>query len=395
MTTNSIENQNAASHKTAIPLWTKNFLVVTTVNLFIFLSFQLFPAALPVYLKSLGASDIVVGWVGGSIIIATLLTRPFAGLALDSMGRRLLFIVGLIIISIMTIAYGLFQIVAVILIVRFMHGIGWGLASTASTTIAADTIPKVRFGEGMAYFSLSTSLAMAVAPALALYLGFYKTISIATAFNILALVLALTIKYRQIESKPKDVPKQRAALYEKGAIWPGVIMFLITCTYGAMVTFIAIYAFERGVTNIGIYFTVYAIVLLVTRPFFGKLIDRKGFGASLIPGVISAFISLVILYFANNLALFLLSGIFYGIAFGACQNALQTMAVLNSPPNRTGAANATFFTGFDGGIGFGSILAGFLTTWFTYGQMYLIISILPVASAALYVWARQKGRIPK
>ena len=60
------------------------------------------------------------------------------------------------------------------------------------------------------------------------------------------------------------------------------------------------------------------------------------------------------------------------------------MAVLNSPPDRIGAANATFFNGFDGGIGFGSILSGALTAWFTYSQMYLLIAILPLVAMGLF-----------
>lgn len=366
------------------PLWTKDFLLAATINLFIFLSFQMFPSALPVYVKSLGASDTTIGWMGGIIIIATLLVRPFAGVALDTIGRKKIFIVGMLIVMLMTVAYALFPIVGVILAIRFIHGIGWGMASTGSTTIAADVIPKQRFGEGMAYFSLSSSLAMAVAPAMALSIGMFNTVISATIFMVIATVMAFCIKYRQIPAKPKTAAKPKFAPYEKAAIWPGIIMFLVNCSYGALVSFIAIYAYTRGIKNIGVFFTVYAIAVIVTRPFFGKLIDSKGIAAALLPGIIATIIAMVLLSMAHSLMLFLISGFIYGIAFGACQNSLQTMAVLNSPPNRIGAANATFYTGFDGGIGFGSILSGGLTIWFTYSQMYLLTAILPLAAMILF-----------
>lgn len=367
-------------------LWNKNFVGATFLNLFIFLSFQMFPPALPVYVKSLGASDTVVGWVGGAIIIATLIMRPFAGVALDTWGRKKIFIAGMFIVLAMTVAYGLFPIVGVILMIRFIHGLGWGMASTGSTTIAADLIPKKRFGEGMAYFSLSGSLAMAVAPALALYMGMHYTVVIATIFMVIAIVLAFCIKYRDIPAKPQNAPKQKFAPYEKAAVWPGAVMFMVNCSYGALVSFVAIYAHSRGIANIGMFFTIYAISILVTRPFFGKLVDSKGFGAALVPGILAAIASMVLLGLATNLAMFLISGFLYGIAFGACQTSLQTMAVLNSPPNRVGAANATFFTGFDGGIGFGSILSGLLASWFTYSQMFFIVALLPAVALGMYLY---------
>lgn len=366
------------------PLWTKNFVLATTINLFIFLSFQMFPPTLPLYIKELGASDATVGWIGGSIVIATLLMRPFAGLALDGLGRKKVFILGLCVVLLMTIAYGLFPIVAVILAIRFIHGLGWGMASTGSTTVAADFIPKKRFGEGMAYFSLSASLAMAIAPALALSIGMHRTVIVASVFTAIATALAFVIKYRQIPAPQLNAPKKKFAPYEKAALWPGFIMFLINASYGALISFVAIYALSHNIPNIGVFFTVYAVSILITRPFFGKLIDAKGFNAALLPGVIAAILSMVILSMAYNITMFLISGFLYGIAFGACQTSLQTMAVLNSPPERIGAANATFFTGFDGGIGFGSILAGVLATWFSYGTMFLLIALLPFMAMILH-----------
>lgn len=71
------------------------------------------------------------------------------------------------------------------------------------------------------------------------------------------------------------------------------------------------------------------------------------------------------------------SAVLYGI--GAAQSSLQTMAIVNAPNNRTGAGNATFFTGFDGGIGIGAVLAGLLSSAMGYGRMfagYVLIDVL-------------------
>lgn len=366
------------------PLWTRNFTTVCALNTFIFLCYQMFPAALPVYVKSLGASDPVVGWVGGVIIISTLITRPLAGLALDNLERKAILVTGLAITIVATIAYGFFPIIWVILSVRFFHGIGWGMSSTASTTIAADYIPATRFGEGMAYFSLSSSLSMAVAPALALYVGIHFTVIIAAIFIAVASILSFKIQYKQIKHSSARAPHAKMSPYEKDAGWSAVVIFLIMIAYGAMITFIAIYAISKDIANIGVYFAVYTLALLVSRPFFGKLIDSHGFDLGLLSGILSTIAALIVLAFADNLVLLLLSGIFFGVGFGVCQTTLQTMAVLHSPRQRIGAANATFFTGFDAGIGCGSVLAGFLAAYFSYSQMFLLITIFPIVALLMF-----------
>jgi MFS family permease len=48
-------------------------------------------------------------------------------------------------------------------------------------------------------------------------------------------------------------------------------------TYGAVVSFLALYAQTMNVTNVGPFFTMYAITLMITRPLFGRIADKKGF----------------------------------------------------------------------------------------------------------------------
>jgi hypothetical protein len=72
-------------------LWTRNFMVISLANFFLFFAFQLFPSALPPYLKSLGATDNIVGLTQGIITAATLMVRPFAGGYFNSRGFNITF----------------------------------------------------------------------------------------------------------------------------------------------------------------------------------------------------------------------------------------------------------------------------------------------------------------
>lgn len=376
------------------PIWTKNFILITLVNLSVFFGFQMLLPTLPIYVKSLGGKDSVIGWLIGFATLAALIIRPFSGIALDRLGRKGVLLTGIAAIIAVTSAYMWFPMVGVILAIRFLHGFGWGIASTASNTVASDVIPKSRFGEGMGFFSLSSSLAMALAPGLGLWAlsAFHVTglTLLSAGFGAAALLLALLIRYHKVE--PSTLAKSKASPYERSSIRPTLIMFFISASYGSITGFISLYAIDRGITNIGIFFMVFAAAMLISRPFFGRLIDRLGFDAAVYPGLILLIAALFLLYRAIALPLFLLAAVLYGVGFGATQSSLQTMSVLQAPKDRLGAANATFFTGFDGGIGFGSIVAGILASALGYSQMYLSFTLLPLLAGVLYYFVVGKGR---
>ena len=373
-------------------LWTRNLIIITLINFSMFFAFQLFPSALPPYLKTLGASDGTIGWLQGILTIAALLIRPFAGIALDKYGRKGIFIIGLIGMLLATAAYHFFPVVGIILIIRFAHGLAWGISNTACSTVASDNIEKERFAEGMGYFSLASSIAMAIAPAIALSLGIQSSILLALAFLLVTFFLIFAIKYHK-PAEIQNTEKKKISLYAKESILPSIIMLLITITWGSVVTFLALYGAERSITNVGAFFTVYAFSMIITRPTLGKLVDRKGFGAGIWPGIILIPISLLLLAVSSNLSIFLVSAVLYGIGIGAAQSSLQTMAIIRVPKHRTGAANATFFTGFDAGIGIGSVLAGFISAFAGYSGMFAFMSIFPILAGIIYFIAVRKKKL--
>lgn len=375
------------------PIWTKDFIGISIINLALFFGFQMLLPTLPVYVKSLGGADSVIGWIAGLSTIASLIIRPFSGLALDRFGRKGVFLTGIGIIIIVTLCYMWFPVVGIILVIRFLHGLGWGMASTASSTIATDAIPKERFGEGMGYFGLSSSIAMALAPGIGLSVMTGLQINglaiISAGFVIIALVLSFFIHYRQVDRNGEM--KKPSSPYERSAIKPSMIMFFVSASYGSITGFISLYALNQGIKNIGVFFIVFALAMLFSRPLFGKIIDRKGFSTAVYPGLIILTSAMLVLYQASTLPLFLCAALLYGIGFGAVQSSLQTMSVAHAPKDRLGAANATFFTGFDGGIGFGSILAGITASALGYSKMYLVFSIFLLIGGLLYFCIADKS----
>ncbi|WP_312890868.1 MFS transporter [Clostridium thailandense] len=367
-------------------LWTKNFIVINVINLLIFFSFQMLLPTLPLYAKKLGGTNSIIGLVTGAFIVSSVFIRPLSGLFLDKLGRKKVFIVGLLIFILSVFSYSLLPFIGIILIIRFVHGFGWGATSTASSTIASDNIPKNRFGEGMGYFSLTSSLAMAIAPVIGLFVisnySFNVLFFTSTILAVLGLIVSFKLEYKNIENKDESKPK--GSLYEKVSIYPSIIIFFVTVTYGSLTSFLPLYASQKGIQNIGIFFTVYAISLFISRPLFGKIIDKLGFDYAVIPGLICVIAAMILLSMASNIQMFLITAFIYGIGFGAAQSSLQTMSMVGVPPLRLGAANATFLTAFDCGIGLGAIVLGVVSSNIGYSKMYLLAGISAIIAFILY-----------
>lgn len=380
-------------------LWTKNLVLIVFLNLFIMLAFQMLNPVMPVLADRLGGSGRAAGLVVGVFTISSIFMRPIAGMLADRRGRKVVFIGGLILFAACTFSYIWVSAILFLLAVRFVHGFAWGTTSTAATTIATDAIPKARLGEGMGYVGLAGTLAMAIAPALGLTIaenfGLRFVFPLSFACIIACFVIACLINYQEPQPAPAGT---KNSIIESKAIFPGLIILLITMTYGSIVTFIALYAEESNVTGIGLFFTVYAIAVFIARPLFGRLSDRKGYSVAVIPGIIAICCAMLLLYNAAALPMFCLAGFVYGLGFGATQSALMAMAVRDVSPARRGAANATFFVGFDVGIGMGAILWGTVAEITGYRTIYAL-AIIPAAIAmGIFLlnqkpWLSQKSNI--
>ncbi|NLL17991.1 MAG: MFS transporter [Clostridia bacterium] len=364
-------------------LWSRDFVTITLITLCTFLGFQMLLPTLPIYVKNLGGGDTSAGLVVGLFTFSAVLVRPFTGYALDVYGRKGLFLTGLMIFALCVLAYTWAPSLFILLVLRFIHGFGWGLSSTASSTVVADIIPKSRIGEGMGYYGLAGTLSMALAPALGLYIineYSFNTLFLLAAFMVtISIVLAFNLNYKEV-----NPVRPGFTLVEKASLRPTLVIFLITMTYGSIVSFLALYAVQQGIENIGPFFTVYALSLAVFRPLSGRLADKYGFDLVVIPGILLIMGGMLLLHRAGTLEMFILTAIFYGAGFGAAQPSLQALAVVAAPPQRRGSANATFFTGFDLGIGLSSIMWGAVAQVIGYSLMYLW-AVIP-AGIALVVY---------
>lgn len=360
-------------------IWTRNFVLICISNFFIATSFQMLLPIFSLYITHLGGNDFLVGITAGGFMASSMFMRPWAGRWVNNHMRTVL-MVGLTFYFFIVISYGFAGLVFVVILLRMMHGMAWGMYTTASSTLTTLIIPEHRRGEGFGYFGLFGNIAGAVGPFLSLTLitiSFMTSFLTSAALVVLAFILIFFINPPKVPSLQRGnvrVPGQ-SRFIERTALFPALLNYFLTTTFGGMVTFLPLYALSRGVDNFQWYYVLYTGMLLLTRVFAGKLYDKRGHVWTLIPGISFVFLAMVLMNFISSLWMLLCVAILFGLGFGSAQPTLQAWAVKEAPPERKGLANATFMSSLDLGIGSGAVIFGLIAQFWGYTGLYSVAAI--------------------
>ncbi|PAK41397.1 MFS transporter [Peribacillus simplex] len=380
-------------------LWTKDFVIVSSINFFITLIFYLLMVTLAIYaVNELDASTSEAGLISGIFIIGTLIGRLFIGRFIDSIGRKKTLFIGLIFFTLTTILYFVDLGIGFLLVNRLIHGMAMGMASTATGTIVAQIIPPTRKGEGIGYYSMSATLATAIGPFIGLYMAqhtsFQVIFSFCLALGIISLFTAFFLYVPALKVTAKVTESKGFKLsnfIEPKALPISIITLLLAFCYSSVLSFISFYAIEIDLVNTAsFFFVVYAVAVLLSRPFSGPLMDRKGSNFIMYPAFIIFGVGLLLLSMTTNSFTLLAAGFLIGLGFGNMQSSSQAIAVKLTPPHRMGMATSTFFIMLDAGLGFGPYILGFIIPVTGYSTLYVILGVVVILTSVLYYFLHGK-----
>lgn len=380
-------------------IWSPQFVLVLVGTAACNITMTMMMPIMPMYLGKQGLAASLAGVVVGIFTFAALTSRPLWGKLLDAHSRRLVFVLGGALATVMCFAYQFANGIALLLAMRIVHGFGYAAVTNATGTIAADLMPPERRSEGLGYYGVAFAASLALGPALALQIVHSSDIvtcfMAAAAIAFIGLICSLAIQ----DAKPALVHQMKKAehgnrklsMIEQSALPASVVMLLVALNYSAVVTFVPSYAISQGLGGISVFFVVYAITLLICRVFIGKYTDRHGLTGVLLPGILLMAVSFVTLAFARTEPLFILAAVLFGGGYGTVQPTLNAIVIARCAPLRRGAANATFFAAMDLGIGIGAMVWGFVSASFGYPSMYGSGLLFFVAAAFGILLLRRKS----
>ena len=124
-------------------IWTKDFISISLVQFIIFIGFYTLLTTLPIYvIKDLNGSEAQGGLVVTIMLFSAIIMRPISGLIIDKLGKKstLLWSTGLYAGTMLF--YFLIDNFIVLMVIRFLHGLSFGVLTTIASAIAADVVPK-------------------------------------------------------------------------------------------------------------------------------------------------------------------------------------------------------------------------------------------------------------
>ncbi len=375
-------------------IFTKDFLLNATINFLVMLIYYCLMVIMAQYaMEQLSATPSQAGLAAGLLIVAALITRIVSGKVIELIGRKKLIFIGLIVYLAAIIIYFFADSFLFLVLNRILHGIGFGITTTATATIVASIVPKERKGEGIGYYGLSITLASALGPFVGIYFyqyaGFDTILILGVILSVVNFAAAFFLKVPEVtltDSQKKEVKRfHPSTFFESSALKIAAVGIVTFFCYSSIIGFLATYANSINLAEAGsVFFMVYSVSIVISRPFAGKLYDRKGDKYVIYPSLILFAIGMYILSIAQTGFVLLLSSVFLGLGFGTFGSISQAIAIKTAPSHRIGLATTTFLGISEMGIGLGPYILGLFIPLLGYRGVYKSITAVILIAIILY-----------
>jgi MFS family permease len=384
-------------------LWTLQFFQIITITFLFFLCLHMLNASFPVFVTEMTGNPAKGGGMTTAFMLAAIFTRPFISVFLSKIHMKktiiftLIFIFFCIFISFNRIS------IPLLLFIRVLEGVGFGIITTLLATMATTIIPSERIGEGVGYFGMATSLGASLSPVFAL--SIFHSYSFNTVLLLTLVIVVVTLGCSLFISKvhsngQKEEGNQKItnisiihSIFDKKALLPSGLVFLLCMTFGGVFNFIDGLGKEAGLgANVSLFFLIFMLVMLFIRPISGKIFDLMGHKILIYPAGLCGVIGLVLLAVTDSLLILLTAAVFYGIAYGTMHPTLQSWAVSQVDSNKKGTANAMFLTCMDLGMAVGAPTLGMAAGQIGYKVMFGYSSILILFLLFIYMVKSGRGK---
>lgn len=377
-------------------LWTRSYILNNMTCFIINVSYYMLMVIMTDYAVSkLGASLSMAGFVTGAFIVGALLARIFMGGQIERIGLKRSAYLGLAIFILGLIVNFFVSNIWLLSTVRIIQGIGFGIGSTTTGAIMAHMVPAARRGEGTSYYAMFVTLATAIGPYAggAFYNGsLFVDLIISTLLLVVALVCIHNISVPEVpddkneRTDDSDSEGWLSKFIEPKAMPIAIITLLVSLGFAGILGFVSSYEKEIGLTESGKYFfIVYAAFTLISRPFTGRLFDKRGANVVMYPAFVIFGLGLLLLSITSTGWELLLVAACMGLGFGTYMSCAQAIAIMLSPQNRMGVGTSTFFTFMDLGVGFGPSLMGLFIPSIGFSGLYIALAVIQFICAGMYL----------
>ncbi len=381
---------------------TRTIILVSFVSLFTDIASEMLYPIIPVYLKSIGFSVLLIGILEGFAEATAGLSKGYFGHLSDLMGKRVPFVRGGYLLS--AISKPMMAILTFplwIFFARTLDRLGKGIRTSARDAILSDETTKEHKGKVFGFHRAMDTLGASIGPVVALiflwfFPGQYKWLFfIAFIPGLMAIGLTFMLHDKVTESNlPTGSPSSGVGFFSYLKYWrratpafrylvAGLLVFTL---FNSSDAFLLLSLKEHNLSDtmmIGVYIFYNLIYALFSYPV-GVLADRIGLKTMLISGLILFSIVYSGIGFASSIIMFGSLFFLYGI-YAACTEGISKALISNMAEKKETATALGFYNSFASiSTLLASTLAGIL--WYTVGsQVLFVISGVGVFCVACYL----------
>ena len=404
-------NEMLEPKKTSI--WSVPFVLLMIINFFDTVCFQMLRAMMTQYALDIGIVTARAAVLSSVLSISSLIMRPIAGRLVDTKKNKWVMVFAYVGMVITMVLYFFAKNYPLLMIVRVLNGVFYGISAVCSVTIAGTLLPEDKMGSGIGIFGLGLAVAVTFSSMIGIWFYHFGSnalfaASLGCASACLILSLLVPDVPRKLNTQDKSILEILRGLFSKEALPIALLNMIFSMAHSVMGVFLVVFFNARtaeGITmgTAGVFYMVWGLTLFAARPIAGKIYDK--FGLIPIETVcllcFAAFMALI--SSSTSWAMTLAAAVIGSFGFGGSVPVLQAAAFTSVPPEKKGSANSTNLMGGDLGAALGGLFYGYVATWFvradqpSFGyQMSFRVAGIICLIALIYMFILKKsGRFQK
>ncbi len=388
------------------PIFTPKFILTFLSLLTQAIVMYLLITTISEHATALGATATIAGLISGIYIFGSLCSRICSGRAMETLGWKKITVWSSAIHCLACGGYFLADNITLLLLVRFIHGLSFGAASNAVSTIGRAILPKDRFAEGCGYLMLATTLAVGLGPFIGgqvySHLGPKGCFIAAMLMGLASLIFVWFVDVHKYDPAFSPTPKTKGLkadsptginrYIEVKALPISTVSALCGLGYIGIITFGRLFATSENLMPIFSYFfLIYAFILIFSRPLAGKIQDKYGNKIVCYPSLLAQTIGLMALAIYPSTITVILCAIGCGLGFGTILSANYAVACKSVPTHRFSYAVSTYYMLSDIAFGLGPVFLGFLVSQTeSYRLMYGLSALITLFALPVCIYALRR-----
>ncbi len=335
------------------------------------------PGLAPHIRHDLGGSDQTVGFVIGIFSFVALGSRFFSGPLADRRGRKPAFLTGLFSCALAGAAYLLPLGLAGAYLGRVLQGFGEACLYTGAAAWVVEVGGIHRSAQALGYLSSGIWGGISAGPVVGQWLGSFER---AAVMQIIAASLAFALLTRIKEDYAPEATSTPRRWLPTSLIGPGIAVGFVNVHYPVIAGFLILHLAQHGKSGPAA-FSAYALMILLSRFFLGRLPDRIHPAKTFYCGLLGMGFGLVVLAMGPPPVVAIGAAAVLGLGFSFPWASIASTVLRETPERERGSAVGVLSAFYDLFVGVSSFGAGAVASRFGYAAAFVMAAAALGAAA--------------